>query len=168
MANTQQIKTAESRKAARKAAQAKAVVQADAEARVRKADVPPKAPAPPAMTKAQKRLADKAKAEAQAEKDSALRPGPNESESVPLDPSKPLTMHQLNARAKFVNRTQRDMARDAAAAAGKAAFDVLTERRNKGKMVDPVSRRQTVAMAQGEMARMLAQQNAAREQEVQK
>jgi len=163
MANTQEVKTAEARKAARLQAQEKAKTAAEKDARLSKHEIlaeqraNPK-PAAPVVTRAQRKIAARQAAEAQAEKDAQLRPGNVDAVTAPLDPSRPPTLHELNRRAKFISHQQRDVARDAAKAAGEAAFNVLAERKGRGRPVDPVSRRQTLAMAEAAMVRARNQQ----------
>lgn len=162
MANTQEVKTAEARKEARLNAQAKAKAQAEADIRLAKREVlaeqkaNPK-PTTPVATRAQRKIAAHQAAEAQAEKDAQLRPGNVDAVTAPLDPSRPPTLHELNRRAKFISHQQRDVARDAAKAAGEAAFNVLTDRKGRARPVDAVSRFQTRALAEAAMTRVRAQ-----------
>lgn len=163
MANTQEVKTAEARKEARLQAQEKAKLAAERDIRLSKAEVlaeqqaNPK-PAAPVATRAQRKIAARQAAEAQAEKDAQLRPGNVDAASPPLDPSRPPSLHDLNRRAKFISHQQRDVARDAAKAAGEAAFNVLAERKGRGRPVGAVSRHQTMAAAEAAMARARASQ----------
>lgn len=163
MADTQEVKTAEARKEARLQAQEKAKLAAERDAQRSKSEVlaaqaaNPK-PAVPVVTRAQRKLAARQAAEAQAERDALRRPGNVDAEVAPLNPSNPPSLHELNRRAKFISHQQRDVARDAAKAAGEAAFNVLVDRKGRGRPVDPVSRRQTIAMAETAMARLRAQQ----------
>lgn len=158
MANTQEVKTSEARKEARLQAQEKAKAAAEKDALLSKREVlaaqaaDPK-PVAPVVTRAQRKIASRQTAEAQAEKDAQLRPGRSDAATAPLDPFRPPTLHELNRRAKFISYEQRDVARDAAKAAGEAAFNVLAERKGRSRPVDPVSRRQSMAMAEAAMVR---------------
>lgn len=67
-------------------------------------------------------------------------------------------LHVLNAIAKRADKAMRDEATEAAQAAGKAAYDVLTERRNQR---NHESRFKTVETAQRAMAAKKAQVGAA-------
>ena len=112
-------------------------------------------PAAPIKSRAEQRADARKAAEAQALKDSLVLP--TEITPPKMVPGRKLALHELNAQARLANKSIQDEARDAAAAAGKAAFDVLRGRGASGP--DGAARRhRNVAKAQEAMARVQARQ----------
>lgn len=165
MANTEQTQKRQSARARRAAAKAAATQQADKDATLKKAEVlaaqkdKPKKPAAPKPRRVAREEARKA-AEAQAEQDAHLKVVDTE---VSLVKGSTPSLHDLNRMAKRANREIRDTARDAANAAGKAAFDVLRGKQ-PGTTADALVRRhRTVGKAQASLVQAAAA--AARQQE---
>lgn len=158
MANTEQT-TKRSQARAKRAANRKAAeTQAAKDEQLKKAAVVEAQKkegkkAAPAKSRKQTRAEAVKAAEEQAEKDAHLKATEPE---VQLVKGSTPSLHELNAMAKRANREIRDTARDAANAAGKAAFDVLRGKQ-PGTTADAVVRRhRTVARAQVSLAQAAA------------
>jgi len=120
-------------------------------------------PAPKANSRKAKKEAAQAAAEVQAERDlqATINPIPEQDEhdlsyyrANQIEPP----LHVLNAIARRADNEIRDQAAEAARAAGKAAYDVLTERRQQR---DPASRHKTVEKAMRDAAASKSQVGAA-------
>lgn len=149
MANTEQARKAEARKRARLEAQQRAEEQSQRDTAARpnegreepvrltgqpRSNVTPQ-PRVQKKTPKEMRMEAQAVAERQAAQDALLKPP--RLEDVKIEKGRTFTLHELNQRSRFVHKTNRDEARDAANAAGKAAFDVLRGRKdNKSQLHD--------------------------------
>lgn len=123
------------------------------------------APAPVAETlsaraanRRAKIAAQQAAAKAQADRDERVSVVDPE---IKLVPGKQLSLHELNLMARRIDRANRDEAREAANAAGKAAFEVLSGRKDTGNA--QVNRYRTmhktqVSVAQAALAAAAKQQ----------
>lgn len=151
----------------RAAARETAIEQADKDGAMRKGNekdakssVPPAVvPArPQTMSKKERRAAAQKAAAAQAERDALVKaPAPALQQTVRRD--HPPTLHELNMQARARDREMRSEARDAAAAAGKAAFEVLSGRSG----VDARHTRRFKTIAASEKQMVEAQRRAAQE-----
>lgn len=162
MATTAQAKKAADRKAARADAQETARTQAASDTALRKNTTEgeivgtktvthnqekPK----PRISNAERKAQAKARAEAQAKVDAARRPP--EMIMPKVRPGEQLSLHELNMRAKIISKQQRDVARDAANAAGKAAFEVLKGK--KGSNPPLIDRHKNAARMQDQMQKSM-------------
>jgi len=127
----------------------------DAESSVPAAPVVTKAPP---VSRADRKKAAQQLANAQADRDAKVRADTTPLTTLPRD--RPLTLHELNLAARARDKEMRNDAREAARAAGKAAFEVLSGR------VGPDAKRAKRFRAMGSAEKMMqdAQRRAAAEQ----
>lgn len=138
--STEVIKQAAERRAAKKAQQEAARAQAERDALVRKEDVLRKqatevqTPHAARQTRKEAAVAAQQRAEKQAAIDAAKLPPSAEeiADSYTLKVGEVPSLHVLNARAKLVSEATKDVAREIANAAGKAAFDTAQGRIARG------------------------------------
>lgn len=138
--STEVIKQAAERRAAKKAQQEAARAQAERDALVRKEDVLRKQAAEVQTPRAERQsrkeaaVAAQHRAEKQAAADAARVPPTAEeiAGSYVLKAGEVPSLHVLNARAKLVSEATKDVAREIANAAGKAAFETAQGRVARG------------------------------------
>lgn len=82
---------------------------------------------------------------------------------IKMVPGKPLSLHELNLIARRIDRANRDEAREAANAAGKAAFEVLAGRKDTSNQ--QVNRYRTMHKTQVSVAQAAAAAAAAAKQQ---